>query len=270
MNPAVLAGADVVPDVQAQPDRRGIAIDRVGIRRLRYPIAIGLPDGPQTSVAEWELTVGLEPEQRGTHMSRFVEVLEARREAPLTGPKLLVLVAEIAAKLDAPTAQARCTFPIFLDRAAPVSGLRAQHAIDCSYQAAISPGRAALQFGVRVPVTTLCPCSKEISEYGAHNQRGYVELTVATDPETDLDVGELIEIAESSGSAVIHPLLKRRDERHVTMQAYDSPAFVEDVVRNVALQLSADSRVARFTVEAENHESIHDHSAVASITWERS
>jgi GTP cyclohydrolase I len=269
MNPTLLAEAAIVTDVQAQPDLRGVRIDRVGIRRLRYPIVVDTRSGRQTSVAEWELTVALEAERRGTHMSRFVEALEAQRTTSLTGRRVIALVSDIATRLDAPAAQARCAFPVFIDRAAPVSGLRAQHAVDCSYHATVSPGETALRLGVRVPVTTLCPCSKEISEYGAHNQRGYVDLTDDAAPHADLDFGDLIEVAERAGSAGVYPLLKRADERHVTMQAYDAPAFVEDVVRNAALDLAADPRISRFTVEAENHESIHDHSALAAITWER-
>jgi GTP cyclohydrolase I len=256
-------------DVQAQADLRGVRIDRVGIRRLRYPILVDTSAGPQRSVAEWELTVELDAEQRGTHMSRFVESLADHQGEPMSGRRLLAMLEELRERLDAPGGHAHCTFPMFLERAAPVSGLSAQHAIDCCLDAAATAQDQRLLLGVRVPITTLCPCSKEISEYGAHNQRGYVEITVRTDPQLDLSFEDLIVIAEGSGSAVIYPLLKRVDERHVTMQAYDSPTFVEDVVRNATLGLAADERIIAFTVEAENHESIHAHSAVASVRWER-
>lgn len=257
------------PDVQAQSDLRGVPIDRVGIRRLRYPILVAAPDGPQSSVAEWEFTVELDARRRGTHMSRFVEMLEAQRSQALTLSLVLALLEATRDRLDAPAAQVRCAFPLFLERPAPVSGLTAQHAVDCRYDASIGPVDTNLSMGARVAITTLCPCSKEISEYGAHNQRGYVDISASVEPGADLGFTDLIAVAEASGSAVIYPLLKRADERHVTMQAYDSPTFVEDVVRNVALGLIAEPRVRAFTVEAENHESIHDHSAVAIVKWER-
>jgi GTP cyclohydrolase I len=262
--PPALAG-----DVQSEKDVRGIAIDQVGIRGLRYPILVEGDDGPQPSIACWELTVGLQADHRGTHMSRFVETLESWGDAPMDGPRLLAMLADVRERLDTTSAEATCAFTLFLHRRAPVSGLLARHGIDCTFEALSRAGGDELALRVRVPVTTLCPCSKEISEYGAHNQRGYVEITARTGSASTLTFGDLIAVAERSGSAVIYPLLKRVDERHVTMQAYDSPTFVEDVVRNAALNLTADRRIEAFIVEAENQESIHDHSAVASIRWER-
>jgi GTP cyclohydrolase IB len=271
MNPptAIAIPPLVSPDVQAQPDERGITIDHVGIRRLRYPILIDSSAGPRPSIAEWELTVELEAHQRGTHMSRFVETIEQWSDQPFNGSELLLMLAALRDRLKAPRARATCAFTLFIERSAPVTGLRAQHPIDCRYDGTSTRTGEHLMLAVRVPITTLCPCSKEISEYGAHNQRGYVEITADVDPRSDLGFLDLVEVAEQSGSAVIYPLLKRSDERYVTMQAYDAPAFVEDVVRDAALGLVADPRIRSFTVEAENHESIHDHSAVASIHWER-
>ena len=270
MNPALLATSPIAtPDVQAQRDDRGICIDRVGIRGLRYPIQIETLAGSQTSIAHWELTVELEADQRGTHMSRFVETLEQWNSTSMTGSRLLAMLAELRQRLDAPVASARCDLTLFVERSAPVTGLPAQHAIDCRFEATVSDRDGDLRLWARVPVTTLCPCSKEISEYGAHNQRGYVEISAAIKPDSDIAFEDLIAVAEASGSAPIYPLLKRLDERHVTMQAYDEPTFVEDVVRRATLALAEDERIASFTVHAENQESIHDHAAVATVHWER-
>jgi GTP cyclohydrolase FolE2 len=270
VNPALLAtSATATPDVQAQHDDRGICIDRVGIRGLRYPIQVETLAGPQTSIAHWELTVELEANQRGTHMSRFVETLEQWNSGSMSGPRLLAMLAELRHRLRAPVASAACDLTLFVERSAPVTGLSAQHAIDCRFEATVADRGDGLTLIVRVPVTTLCPCSKEISEYGAHNQRGYVEIGAMVDPESAIAFEDLITVAEASGSAPIYPLLKRVDERHVTMQAYDEPTFVEDVVRRATLALAEDERITGFTVHAENQESIHDHAAVATVHWER-
>ena len=270
VNAALLATSPTAtPDVQAQRDDRGICIDRVGIRGLRYPIHVETLAGPQTSVGHWELTVKLEADQRGTHMSRFVETLEHWSSGLMTGPRLLAMLAELRHRLTAPVAHAACDLTLFVGRSAPVTGRSAQHAIDCRFKATVSDRDEDLTLGVRVPVTTLCPCSKEISEYGAHNQRGYVEISAAIKPDSDIAFEGLISVAEASGSAPIYPLLKRIDERHVTMQAYDEPTFVEDVVRRATLALAEDERIRSFTVHAENQESIHDHAAVATVHWER-
>jgi MptA/FolE2 family GTP cyclohydrolase len=202
-------------------------------------------------------------------MSRFVETLEQWSLASMAGPRVLAMLAELRQRLNAPLARARCDLTLFVERPAPVSGFSAQHAIDCRFEATTADRHEDLTLVVRVPVTTLCPCSKEISEYGAHNQRGYVEISAAIEPESDLAFEDLIAVAEASGSAPIYPLLKRIDERHVTMQAYDAPTFVEDVVRRATLSLAEDERLKRFTVHAENQESIHDHAAVATVHWER-
>ncbi len=270
MNPSLLTNApDLVPDVQSERDDRGVTIDRVGIRGLRYPILLPSVSGHQRSIALWELTVELEAHHRGTHMSRFVEALERWNSEPMDGDRLCAMMGYVREQLDARRADARCGFTLFIERQAPVSELVAQHAIDCSFTVSSGDGEDELTLGVRVPVTTLCPCSKEISEYGAHNQRGYVEISARVAAATNVSFEELIYIAELSGSAPVHPLLKRVDERHVTMQAYDSPTFVEDVVRTATVALCDDERILGFTVEAENHESIHDHAAVAAVRWER-
>jgi GTP cyclohydrolase I len=270
MNSAALAIApEVARDVQAEPDPRGITIERVGIRGLRYPIRVVASDGPQASVAEWELTVELDAARRGTHMSRFLEALERWGTDPFDGARVMSVVDDVRERLEARRADARCSFVLFLQRRAPVSGRASLLGIDCSFEASSEASSHDLRIGVRVPVTTLCPCSKEISEYGAHNQRGYVDIKARVAPSGLLSFEDLVEVAESAGSAPVHPLLKRVDERQVTMQAYDAPAFVEDVVRSATETLCEDPRVLGFVVDAENLESIHDHSAVATVRWER-
>jgi GTP cyclohydrolase I len=271
VNPALLTLAPgLARDVQSERDERGIAIDRVGIRGLRYPILVSCRDEPaQPATATWELTVDLGAEQRGTHMSRFVEALTEWAVEPFDGERLVSMLADLRDRFDAGRAYAECAITLFLERRAPVSGLVARLGIDCRFAAASQQPTDELMLGVRVPVTTLCPCSKEISEYGAHNQRGYIDIGARVVASAPLWFEDLIDVAETAASAPVYPLLKRVDERHVTMQAYDAPAFVEDVVRATALRLSEDERILGFTVEAENHESIHDHAAVATVSWER-
>jgi GTP cyclohydrolase I len=261
--------APSLEDLQNLRDERQVPIEEVGITNLRYPIL--LTDGvsePQRTVASVSMHVDLAEDVRGTHMSRFVEALEANagRIGPATLP---AIVAELRGRLGGGRARIALEFPYFRARNAPVSGLGAAVDYD-GYLAAESNGHGPdLHLGVRVPVTSLCPCSKEISDYGAHNQRGYVELRVCCSPESPLSLDELIHTAESAASAPIHSLLKRPDERHVTMQAYDSPAFVEDIARDVALALREDARIDAYTVQVTNHESIHTHDAVAVVRWRR-
>jgi GTP cyclohydrolase I len=257
-------------DVQSELDARGVGIDRVGVRGLRYPIAVACRDeSPQTVASTWELTVSLPASQRGTHMSRFVEALDEWAPKPLDSATLLSLLSELRDRLDGREAHASVSFTMFLERPAPVSGMTSKLGLECRLVAQRDDEAGAATLGVRVPVTSLCPCSKEISDYGAHSQRGYVTIEARAEPSARLCFEDLVDVAEASGSAPIYPLLKRVDERYVTMQAYDTPAFVEDVVRTASLALMDDRRVAAFVVEAENEESIHDHAAVATVRWER-
>jgi GTP cyclohydrolase I len=257
-------------DVQASGDTRGVYIDQVGVGGLRYPIAVEGRDGnTQQTICEAELTVSLAAEVRGTHMSRFVEALHERRIG-LSPHGVLDLTRHVALRLDAPAADVRLMFPFFVPRAAPVTGEEALLGIDCTYIARIAPGVTEINVGVRVPVTSLCPCSKEIADYSAHSQRGHVDLEVrqaAGQPE--LYPEDLLEVCDGAASAPVYPLLKRPDERHVTMLAYDQPAFVEDLARESAVALQADPRVASFRLEVSNQESIHDHQAIARVTWRR-
>ena len=266
MNPLETA---VLDDVQARGDHRNVEIEAVGIADLRYPISLtGRSGASQRTVATVAMDVDLPGHVRGTHMSRFVEVLHDAA-GDLSPRELPTLAAELRERLGSERARIVLDFPYFLERTAPVSGMTSL--IDLEGRLAVSSGEesATLEIAARVPVTSLCPCSKEISDYGAHNQRGHVELHVHCRPSDPVWLEDLVEVAEQAASAPIYPLLKRVDERHVTMQAYDNPAFVEDIVRDAAVALQSDQRVLRFTASAANQESIHNHSAVARVRWER-
>ena len=263
-----------LPDVQSRQDARGIAIDMVGVRDVRYPIAVlDKAGGLRETVGLLSLSVSLPHDVRGTHMSRFIEILnESRHE--ITMRTLPVLLGILRDRLKADRARVEVRFPYFVERRAPASGAEGIVDYDCTFIAEGDSRSYDFVLGVRVPVTTLCPCSKEISDYGAHNQRSDIQIyvrSIADDTGTPrfIWIEEVIEWAEAAGSSPVYSVLKRVDERHVTMQAYDRPAFVEDVVRAVGQKLQEDARVAWYAVEAVNHESIHNHNAFASITWRR-
>ncbi len=266
---------NLLEDVQNRSDGRRIAIDQVGVSDLRYPISVlDRQQEKQHTVARLSLAVNLPQEFKGTHMSRFVEALNEHR-GEVTMRTLPAILRDLKGRLKAQSARVEVSFPYFLERAAPVSGARALMDYECSFVGEANGGLEDFVLGVKVPVTTLCPCSKAISDYGAHNQRGYVTMEVRSrrsseDGQPELIwIEELVEVAERSASAPVYSLLKRPDERHVTMQAHDNPVFVEDVVRNVAARLQDDARVSWFRVHAENQESIHNHNAFARIEWTR-
>ncbi len=219
------------------------------------------------------MAVDLPQQFNGTHMSRFVEVLNAHRDE-VTMRTLPMMLRNLKTRLSAERARIEVTFPYFLERRAPVTGACGLMDYECTFVGELNGNGDDFLLSVRVPVTSLCPCSKEISDYGAHNQRGAVTIEVRTVRAADgtpqfVWIEEVVEFAERSASAPLYPLLKRPDERFVTMQAYDSPVFVEDVVRNVAVSLRDDARVAWFRVYAVNQESIHNHNAFARIEWTR-
>ena len=266
MNPV---DAPALQDVQNLTDDRDIAIDAVGIASLRYPVLIADRDATaQRTVATAAMDVDLPAHVKGTHMSRFVETLDAHADQ-LSAANVLAVADTIRGRLTSGRARIALEFPYFLERPAPITGLRAISDYEGRLTAEVDGPRERLEVGVRVPVASLCPCSKEISDYGAHNQRGYVDLDVRCRPDRPVWLQDLIEVAESCGSAPIYSLLKRVDERHVTMEAYDNPAFVEDIARDAAVALRADPRVEAFTVRVANQESIHNHEAVARVCWER-
>ncbi len=260
-------------DMQKTPDTRGVQIDHVGICDLTYPIVVLDRDNQrQHATATIAVSVSLPHHFKGTHMSRFLEVLAAH-QGEITMHTMPVILGELKKRLAAEAARLEVAFTYFLQRRAPVSGLAAPMDYRCTFIGESGRDGETFLLRVEVPVSTLCPCSKVISDYGAHNQRGYVTMSVRPHrDETAADgwhliwIEELIDVAERSASAPIYPLLKRVDERHVTMQAYDNPVFVEDVVRNVASRLRDDARIASFEVRAVNLESIHNHSAFAVVT----
>ena len=256
-----------LPDVQASADHRALAIQRVGVRGLRYPMSVRDADGSvQHTVATLEMTVGLPADVKGTHMSRFVELLEAERDA-LDLDGLRGLFADMLERLEATSGRIEARFPWFMKKTAPVSGvdslldMDARVVVDKAEAGAVRTTLEAV-----VPVTSLCPCSKKISEYGAHNQRSHI--TISATLRGDLGLRELVRMAEEEASCEVFGLLKRPDEKWVTERAYDNPKFVEDLVRDIALRLRADARIAAWSVQSENFESIHNHSAYALIEGE--
>lgn len=259
-----------LPDVQAEAPAIPMVLDEAGIADLRYPITLHQSDGSShPTVATTSFAASVPADTRGVHMSRFVETLHDwhDRVAVHTLPGLL---ADLSERLAAQEVVARLEFPLFLERTGPVSGGNAFVAYDCSLEGRLNSQETHCTLTTRVPITSLCPCSREISDYGAHNQRGSVEISVTfelTEDAQPLDFGSLIEVAEEAGSAPIYSLLKRTDERYVTMRAFENPAFVEDITRAVAAPLRADPRIRIGRVRVVNEESIHSHNAYASIKW---
>jgi GTP cyclohydrolase IB len=258
-------------DVQGRPDSRGIPLNQAGVSDLSYPIVVlDRSNERQRTVAKIAMSVGLPHHFKGTHMSRFIEILDAHR-GEVTMRTLPSLLRELRERLDAETAKVDLSFPYFVERAAPVSGAKALMDYQCRFVGE-SNGGEHFTLTVTVPVTSLCPCSKTISDYGAHNQRTYVAMevrSVTNDPENLIWIEELIAVAEGAASSPVYPLLKRPDERYVTMLAYDHPAFVEDIARDVAVKLQLDGRVAFFRIHVRSDESIHNHSAFAEVVWSR-
>jgi GTP cyclohydrolase I len=255
-------------DVQGSADTRRIAINKVGIKSIRHPVKIAerpLADaapGVQHTIATFNMTVGLPQEFKGTHMSRFVEILNAH-EKEISVESFHVMLREMVDRLGAQEGHIEMRFPYFINKAAPVSGVKSLMDYEVTFIGEISEGKTRFRMQVLVPVTSLCPCSKQISDYGAHNQRSHVTVTAQT--AAFVWIEEMVELVERQASCELYGLLKRPDEKYVTERAYDNPKFVEDLVRDVAAALNSDSRVLSYVVEAENFESIHNHSAYALI-----
>jgi GTP cyclohydrolase FolE2 len=253
----------LLPDVQAIADRRNIYINHVGVKSLVHPVRIaGANGGVVASVATVDMTVGLPPEVKGTHMSRFVEVLQQHDDA-LDAAGFAGLLSRMIKRLDAETGMIEMRFPYFISKRAPVSGVSSLLDYKVMLRGERTASGTVFTTQVSAPATSLCPCSKEISEYGAHNQRSHITITVQAD--ATLTIEEIAGIAEQEASCEVYGLLKRPDEKYVTERAYDNPKFVEDLVRDIALRLDADRRVQSYKVEAENFESIHNHSAYALV-----
>ena len=254
-----------LPDTQSLPDARELPIERVGVKGLRYPLAFRVPDGTvQHTIAEVGMYVGLAHDVKGTHMSRFIEILEGNRE-PLDIAALRAMHERMLARLSATTGRIELHFPYFIRKAAPVSGVESLLDYDARW-AIETDGEARTRLAIELvaPVTSLCPCSKKIADYGAHNQRSHITVRVEL-AGGELALEELARIAEEEASSELYGVLKRSDEKFVTERAYDNPKFVEDLVRDIALRLRRDPRIGRFRVASENFESIHNHSAYAEI-----
>ena len=251
-----------IPDTQSAHDDRQIAIQRVGIRGVRYPMQLRIEGTVLPTVADWSLDVALPAEQKGTHMSRFVAWLDAIDE-PLDAGALKRLSLAMTRLLVADAGRVEAAFPFFLRKRAPVSGVESLLEYQGKLIAEVVGGEVTAWAEVTVPVKSLCPCSKEISDYGAHNQRSHV--TIRAELLAEISWLELVRFAEDSASSEIWSSLKRADEKWITERAYENPKFVEDMVRDVALKLNAEPRIGRYSVDVENFESIHAHSAVARI-----
>ena len=252
-----------IPDTQSGRDERHLVIQRVGVKDVRYPLSVKVAGAAQQTTGTWTLDVMLPADQKGTHMSRFVAWLDALAGTPLDGDLLRTQLAAMLDRLHATEGRIEARFPFFVRKRAPVSGVQSLLDYEARWIAETRAGATAVWAEVAVPVKSLCPCSKEISDYGAHNQRSLV--TVRVELLQDIPWTELVRFAEDSASSEIWPLLKRVDEKWITERAYENPKFVEDLVRDVALRLNADARVGRYAVDVENFESIHNHSAYARI-----
>ena len=254
----------LLADIQSQADDRHLGIDAVGVSGVRYPMTVRSADGPLPTIASLSLAVSLPAGRKGTHMSRFIELLETRTE-PLDREGFRSILLAMLKRLDARSGTIEMRFPYFVKKTAPVSGVQSRLDYEVRWRAsATDVGRFSFRMRVTVPATSLCPCSKEISAYGAHNQRSHISIDAELWGEMAIE--ELIAIAERGASCEVYGLLKRPDEKYVTERAYNNPKFVEDIVRDVALELNRDPRVGAYVVEARNFESIHNHSAFARIT----
>jgi len=251
-----------VEDVQAHADTRQLPINRVGIKDIRHPVRVkDRSAGEQHTIASFNMYVSLPHNFKGTHMSRFVEILHGERE--ISVESFRAMLSTMTARLEADSGHIEMKFPFFVMKKAPISGVESLMDYQATLIGANHHGLVETWVQVEVPVTSLCPCSKKISDYGAHNQRSHV--TIKARLRSHIWIEELIEIAESEASCELYGILKRPDEKYVTERAYDNPKFVEDVVRDVATRLNRDERISAYVVESENFESIHNHSAYARI-----
>lgn len=262
----MLDSAVVMPDVQSSVDLRHIPIQRVGVRSVRQPMMVAGGDGKaMPTVGDWELTVALPAEAKGTHMSRFLALLDDFRDAPLTPARFWDMHEAMLPLLNARAGDIVLRFPYFIRKAAPVTGVTSLMDYELTWTVRSAASVREFELQALVPVTSLCPCSKAIAEYGAHNQRSHVIVTLVYDDPALADIDSLIRMVEQQASSELWGLLKRADEKYVTERAYENPKFVEDLVRDVAQQLARIEGASRYSVSAENFESIHNHSAYAFV-----
>ena len=261
---SIISNTQLMPDVQSSYDPRRIAIQRVGVRRVKHPMLIQADDGSvQPTIAEWTLTVFLPETEKGTHMSRFMALLDTYRTTPMTMDLFKQMAAEMLPLLNAAKCDLIVSFPYFINKKAPVSGVASLMDYQVTWTAAATEEAVEFELNVVVPVMSLCPCSKAISEYGAHNQRSHITVQMVSNEDYSMD--EVIKLIEKQGSSELWALLKRPDEKYVTETSYDNPKFVEDLIRDVASQVKQIPGIVRYRIEAENFESIHNHSAYAVI-----
>ena len=254
---------DTIADVQSSKDTRQIAINKVGIKDVRHPVRILDRSGyDQHTIATFNMYVNLPHNFKGTHMSRFVEILN-QHEREISVKSFKDMLSEMTERLEAESGHIEMTFPYFVNKKAPISGVESLMDYEVTFIGELLDGKPAMLVKVVVPVTSLCPCSKKISDYGAHNQRSHVTVTARTDGFVWIE--DIIDLVEEEASCELFGLLKRPDEKYVTERAYDNPKFVEDAVRDVAGRLNQDNRISAYVVESENFESIHNHSAYAMI-----
>ena len=259
---------NTMPDVQGRRDLRELPIQRVGVKSLRYPLRLMMAGQVQPTVGTWTLDVALAAEQKGAHMSRLIAWLEAleMRGTVLTAETLSVEISAMLTLLEADAGRIEVRFPFFVRKAAPVSGLHSLMEYDGSWIAERQGGVTRLTMQAVVPVKSLCPCSKEVSDNGAHNQRSHITVRAELrSPQGGIDWTELLRFAEDNASSELWGLLKRTDEKWVTEHAYANPKFVEDLIRDVAAAVDADARIGSYRVEVVNHESIHAHDVHAVI-----
>lgn len=258
---------NMIEDVQNTVDTRQIAIDKVGIKAIRHPVVVkDKTGGEQHTVAMFNMYVHLPQQFKGTHMSRFVEILNMNEHA-ISVESFETILREMVKRLEAESGHVEMTFPYFVNKSAPISGVKSLLDYDVTFIGEIHDGQFDITVKVLVPVTSLCPCSKKISDYGAHNQRSHVTVTALIND--FIWIEDIIDLIEKQASCELYGLLKRPDEKFVTERAYDNPKFVEDMVRDVAAQLEAEKRIVAYTVESENFESIHNHSAYALIVSDK-
>jgi len=267
ISPAAESKVVHIPDVQNSADTRRIPINKVGIKDIRHPVRVkDRSGGEQHTIASFNMYVNLPHNFKGTHMSRFVEILNLH-EQEITVESFKDMLAEMTERLEAEAGHIEMAFPYFINKSAPISGVRSLMDYEVTLVGEICHGKPIMNVKVVVPVTSLCPCSKEISKYGAHNQRAHVTINVRT--RGFVWIEELIELVEQEASCELYGLLKRPDEKYVTERAYENPKFVEDLVRDIAAKLNIDNRIAAYAVESENFESIHNHSAYAMIQQDK-
>ena len=256
-----------IPDVQGRADTRQLAINKVGIKDIRHPIIVkDRSDGVQHTIAQFDMYVFLPHQFKGTHMSRFVQILNDH-EKEITVNSFKEMLKQMVEMLEADSGNIEMPFPYFVNKKETLPGVESWLDYDVTLIGEINKCVTSTRIKILVPVTSLCPCSKSISDYGAHNQRSHVTINVKT--EGFIWIEEIIDIVEKQASCQLYGLLKRPDEKYVTEQAYDNPKFVEDMVRDIAGELNKDERIRQYILESENFESIHNHSAYAMIEYDK-